>query len=640
MTIEYSGPDSHSRIFNESNDRSWEDVIEDDYGPDEAGEYDIIATAVEEDGSESQEEFESFVFDDETPDLIEDYPEDGEFIDEDSPVIDVGFEDELSGLANASIEFDGETVYLDEDDIGETSEVLLELEAEDLDDDSYDFDVWAEDRAGNDDSDTWSFTVDTLTPDPEDYELDPSSGLHEVDLGDDFDIEITVEPSEDHESEIEALCLIDGDEEDSDGREEFEEEEEVEFECSIPDDYMDQSVEFEFELVDQAGNDWVSDYHVYELDATPPSVEYFESSINISVFNDDFEVEYLASDLSGVQNVEYYLNDDPGQGEGTSFSEDEGEFYVDTSDLDTGNNTVYLRAQDEFDRWSTASSIDFEYRPDQSPELSIDIIDELELEAGETENLDLGVENTGDMFIPQGEIAASYDMFNETQNYADLLPGDRIDTSFEIEASEDDIGEHELSLEFSTVDVTETVELIINPNEEGREDIDGQLDAYNDEYQTLSEDFEDLKDGGLSEERSDRLETDISSFEAALNEAEESTENEDYFEAHNLVDELSAEMQQSQDTFAEVEEEHQVSVRNRRVIMVVLGLFAVLIGSIIYVFYNEEYELDIPGLDELMPDSESTSAGIEDSESIVDKLKSKIEDLRGPDDSEPVYEFK
>ncbi len=532
-----------------------------------------------------------------------------------------------------------------EDDLeGSSSEELtfdFDDKDEELSDGGYTVEWEALDLAGNSDSGSWSFDIDTVTPDPDGYELDPDEGLHEAELGEDFDIEIEVEPGEDHESEVEALCFVDGSEEDSDGTKEFEEGEEVEFECSIPDDYMDQSVEFEFELVDEAGNDWSSDFYEYDLDASAPNIEFFDTLVDLSVFNDDFDVEYAADDVSGVETVEYYFDDDVEEGDGTSVSD--GEFSVDTSGLDSGNNTVYLRAEDEFGRWSSSSSLDFDFRPDESPELTVDLIEELELEAGDSESLEIDVENSGDVYVPEGEVDVSSGFFSGSEDYVEMLPGDSFDTSFELEASEDDIGEHELDVSLTTAEYSETVDVVVNPDDEGQEDIESQLNSYFEEYEALNDDFERLENEGLSEERSDRLGSDISSFEDSLNEVDESTENGDYFEAYSLVDDLSGEMQQAQDTLEEVEEEHQVTVRNRRVVMVVLGLFAVLVSSLLYVFYSEEYELSVPDVNELIPDSGSEAeSGDSDSEGLVEKLKSRIEELKDSDEESegPDYEFK
>lgn len=608
------------------------------------GEYEIRAIGLDGDGivDDANDTIEVEV-DNSSPDLADNSPEG--WLDDAFPEVEGDFEDDNSGLEYISIEIDENSDWnTTVSDLGgessETATFDFDDEDEELDDGSYTVEWEALDVAGNSDSGSWSFSVDTVDPDPDDYELDPSEGLHETELGEDFDIEITVDPSQDHESEIEAFCFVDGTEEDSDGTEEFEEGEEVEFECSIPSDYMDESVEFDFELEDEVGNDWSSDYYVYDLDATPPRIEYFESLINISVFNDDFEVEYMADDLSGVQSVEYYLNNDPGEGEGTSFSDDEGDFQVDSSDLDTGNNTVYLRAQDEFDRWGSTSSIDFEFIPDQSPELDIYVDNDLELEAGETYSLDVEIENVGDVFIPSGELEIS-GIFSASADYVDLLPEDNFETSLEFEASENDIGEHELDLSFSTSEDSETIDVIVNPDEEGREDIEDQLTAYFEEYDALAGDFEELQNNGLSEERVDRVETDLSSFEASLNDIESLAEDDDYFEAHSLVDDLGGEMQQAQDTLDEVEEEHQVSVRNRRVVMVVAGLFLVLTSSVLYVFYSEEYELDVPRPEEFMPDPESGSPESEDSEGLIDKLRESFEEFRASDEDQgPEYEFK
>jgi len=169
VNVSLEGPGEYERRYDEDigDIDDSRDISDNEYGT-----YTLTAEAFnDEDESLENASLSDITVDGDSPEINEVSPEDGEVFDFSDPVIEAGFEDSISGLENASIEFDGETVYLDEDDVGETGEVILDLETSDLDDGSYNFDVWVEDRAGNEDSDEWSFVVDTAEPDPDDFEV-------------------------------------------------------------------------------------------------------------------------------------------------------------------------------------------------------------------------------------------------------------------------------------------------------------------------------------------------------------------------------------------------------------------------------------------------------------------------------------
>jgi len=500
--------------------------------------------------------------------------------------------------------------------------------------------------------------------------LDPSEGLHEVEFGDDFTIEASFEATEDHSSDITAYCFVNGNEEDDISLGELDDGDSESFECDVDDGYFDREVDFEVELQDDADHFWVSDSYIYELDASPPVVDVFETTVQgIDVFNDDFEVEYLVSgDAGEVDQVEYYAGSDPGEGEGITYSDASGEFMVDTGldDIEEGSNELMLRGMDSFERWGSSESLEFDYYPDKSPELDMSMDEELEVTEGETEDLQVDLSNTGDLLVESGELQASE--MADSAEYSDIMPGESQEV--ELSFSSQDLGPHSVDIEASTVDVSQTVSVNVLADESTRNEIDNDFESIQESYQDLSEQVEDTRPG-LSEEREDRLDSDFSEFDDSFRELEEAIASEEYYRADEILEGMDARQQSAMETFETVEEEQNVADRNRLIILFSMLLLGGLGTGAVYVAYNDEYEVSIPSVEEmpdfdevksslqesLGSDSESTDseddggytsvadseeADKEGGESLADKISSKINELTGSgeDSDEPKVEFK
>ncbi|MFP4229910.1 MAG: hypothetical protein ACLFRK_02105, partial [Candidatus Nanohaloarchaea archaeon] len=563
-----------------------------------------------------------------------------EVIDQDDPDIEASFEDDISGLENATLSFEGEEDVWDD---GDEDSVDLQIDSDDfddLDDGEYDVDYEAYDEAGNEESGTWSFVVDTVEPDPDNFELDPEEGDHDVEGEDEFDIDVDFEATEDHESSVEALCIVEGDEEDSADLGQLEEGEDEEFTCEIPDDYFDEDVEFEVELEDEAGNDWSSDIYDYGLDESAPTISTLETSTGLDTFNDDFDVEYEALDaVSEIETVEYFFDEDTGEGDGTEVSD--GNFTADTSDLDEGDNILYLRAEDDFGKWGSTESFDFDFRPDEEPEASLSVADELNVTSGTTENLEVEIENTGKILIPGGDVEASE--LGETVSFDSIPPNETESVYLEFSPTDDDLGMYEVDVSLSSVDASGTVSVLVSADEEARDEIESDLEDYEGRYENLSSRVDSLRPG-LSQERKERLDEDFSTLESSAQDAREAVDEGEYYRADSILEGIDEEFNAADETFSTVEKEQSIDDRNK-VIMVVAALFLLIIaGGIGFVVYSDEYEFDLSFLSEYELDI-GNDQGVDTFESedsgLVDKLKSKIEELRGGDEEDEVeYEFK
>lgn len=621
------------------------DISDTDYGV-----YDITAEAFDsQNESLDSVTVEDITIDGESPELLEDSIEDGDVISESSPDLDAIFEDTVSGLQNASITFDDETIYLEENDVNSTDQVPMYISASNLDQEDYSFDVWAQDRAGNEDSETWEFTVDTEYEGPDSFDFDSEPGVIDVEE-EDREIDVTVEATGEEQTEKKLRCFVNGDEVDTDGFERMhtdDEGDETTFTCDIPSSYDGQWFEFEVELVDEAGNPSDSRYEDYGFDAISPSVDAIESVNGISVFNEDFDLEYAATDdVAGVDIVEYYVNTDPGLGEGRQYQGGSGAFTVDTEDLEQGSHTVYVRARDDLGKWGDTDSFEFEFYPDEVPELEIEAEDVLNITAGDTENLEVELTNTGMILVPGGEVKVSE--IGKNESYERIAPNESEIINLVFETSEDDLGRYSVELDPNTVEASKQVNVSVVADEDKRDTIEGNMSRFLEEYQNISEEVEKVRPG-LSSEREQRLNANYSTLEESIKELESAVENGEYYRADEILRDMDNQVQAAQSTFEEVHEEQRIDDRNS--ILMVAGLLAIFLvgGGVGFLAYRTDYELDIDleAVQDLDLDDYELDLDLDLEENgWLDGVREKVEGLTsstGEDESsseKPEYQFK
>jgi hypothetical protein len=576
------------------------------------------------------------------PELNSQSPEDGSAISNDNPDIDATIEDSTSNLQNASIDFEGETDQ--QTGIGSDS-VDLSIDNGDydsLDDGDYSVDYEAYDEAGNQLTGSWSFTVDTSYDGPEDFSFDPSPGVIDVDE-EDREIDVTLEEDNDDDTEISGECLVDGDDEDSftidtgdgDGDE---------FTCDIPDDFDGQMFDLGLQFEDQAGNEFTFDSEEFGFDAYSPTVDSFETVMDVSSFGQDFDVEYTVSDdVSDVDTIEYYVDEDPGEGEvddSQTLDDDSGEFTLDTEGLDEGEHTLYLRAEDEFGKWSSESSFDFNFYPGESPEASMDVVEDLTITSGSTETVEVTLDNTGRILVPGGDLEFS-GFAEDSVSYDSFAPGESSSVDFELSPTDEHLGENDITVSASSVNASATISVLVEADTETQDELQASLDEQVAQYENLSSRIESLR-SGLSQDRRDRLESDFSELESSIEEAQSAAENGEYYRVDQMISDLSNQVQATEETYSTVRQEQQTDDRNT-LIMVGVGIFLALIGvGVGFVMYSDEYEFNVD-LGSDSEDEEVSMSDEENSEGLVDKVKSKIEELRGGEEEgsdEPDYEFK
>jgi len=539
-------------------------------------------------------------------------PSDGEYISDDSPTVEAEFEDDRSGVHYTNL-----TVYEDSDredlvdyTFGETDNPELDVELNDTE--TYYVEWWVNDTLGNDRTnweddewdDEWSFTVTTSFEGDEDVDFDPSGGLYtESEFEDDYneELEITVYETEDEVSEKEVICKDDsGDEIDNDGFESLEGEDEVEFYCDVDmSDYGDSTVDIYVEVCDEAGNCEESDSEEYTFDGSPPTVLGLETVSQHYVFNDEFEVEFEATDdTAGVDQVEYYFDFDD-EGDGTRSSESDGTINldIDPEELEEGEHTLYVRAQDNLGQWSTPEAMDFEYYPNEKPEIQINTDEEIEVEAGESTDIDLSVENTGKFFIEFVEIEGeAEDLFNKTETVSSLENGSVVSMSWNIDTEDEDLGIYDFEIYSDNPYYSKEATLFVTANEEQRAQIEGHFDGYQQEFEDLKGNITELEEDGLSEERRQEISSGVANFEERVSDAEEAIEEGDYYAADEALSGISSDIVQAQETYDEVRSDH---ISSQRIRLALMSLFLVGLvggGAAVFFAYNEDYEFNFDRL--------------------------------------------
>ena len=586
-------------------------------------------------------------------------PSDGGFVSDDNPDIEATIKDSTSNLQNASISFEGETD--EETDIGSDS-VDLQIDGNDydsLDDDSHTVDYEAYDEAGNRLEGSWDFTVDTEY----DGDSNPDFWVEKDgdEINDDYfdfedDVELVVDFGDaDSESDTTVSCMIEGEEIDTftvsagdDDPDESDTTCDIDYDEDEP--YYDTNAEIYLEMEDEAGNSDESDTQELGFDASAPTISEFESSSGVSIFNSDFEMSYEAFDsVSGIDYVDYSVAD----GDESQLDQESGAFTVDTSGLEQGTFEVQAQAVDNAGKVSDERTFEFEFYPDEVPELELEGDSELNVTSGSESTLELELSNTGRLLVPSGEITGSED-FVQTTSYGNVAPGESetVDITF---SPENGLGEYSVTLEASTVEASHTVDVLVRADSSEQDEIDEQIQNYRSNLDDLSSRVESLRPS-LSQERADRIDSDFEDFQSQVTEAEQAVEDGRYYEADEILSNLNTSRQSAESTFETVKSEHETAMRNRYILA---GLFFVLLlvgGGAGFILYSDDYEVDIDSLSDLSiggegdeEDSESESGYSgqgekeQESKSPMDRIKDRVDDFRGGGEEssdEPEYEFK
>ncbi|MFT4892930.1 MAG: archaellum component FlaC, partial [Candidatus Nanohaloarchaea archaeon] len=514
---------------------------------------------------------------------------------------------------------------------GETCSSDIELDTSDLDSESsFELSVTVEDQVPNSETYTGNFTLDT------EYSGDTSPSVNVVGEDDgiveyeeDTDIEVDFESADTNGGE--ARCDVGGttiDTVDLDSAEDGEDE----LVCNLDDDdddYYDTTAEVVIEMEDAAGNDESYSYGDVTFDASEPTVSNLESVNGLSTFNSNFEADFDAFDsASDVEEYEYYFNGNSDSG--TTNTYDDGQFTVDLegSDLDSGEHNLHVRVRDEAGRWSSSELFEFEYYPDRNPEVSLNTPENMSLTAGESDDFNVEVENTGEFLIESVSLDVSSDVFSDQSSIENLEPGDSVTETYQVDSSEDQIGEYTVDVSTEGPSSSGSFNLRIKANQEQQSSIESRLNEYEQKLESLNSNVSELKQA-VSEEQSTRLTSNISEFRNDVESARQAVEDGEYYRAQSSLNGIDSDFSTAKTTYENVEQEYASSQRFK----MILGGFAVLlIGGVGGVFLlNREDVIDVDQyLEQLKETAGDTEVGGEGG--FIDGVRQKISEVL---DNEP-----
>ncbi|PSG99462.1 MAG: hypothetical protein BRC29_05080 [Nanohaloarchaea archaeon SW_7_43_1] len=585
------------------------------------GTYDILAN-----NSANEENRTGIIFDSQTPNLDDNSPTG---ITGDSPTVDI----QVSDTGDSGVNYS----YINVTDPGGNdvdSKKGTSLSLSGLNSGDYTVDYTIVDNAGNTESGSWSFTVDTSYDGDENPSVDIEGEDNSVvDYDEDTDIDVDF-GSADSTSDTTATCVVGGDDIDSNtfnsassGSNELT--------CTLDDsddDYYDTTATVKVEIEDEAGNSKTYEYGDVAFDAEKPTVSELDSSTGLNTFNDNFDVEYSAfDDASSVDGAEYYFDVGTNTGDGTSVSD--GDFTADLSDLESGSHTLYIRAQDEASRWSSTETFNFEYYPDRDPEVSLTVPTSVNVTSGESTEFDVSLENTGDFYIEAVNLNIESDLISENETVSGLEPGDSITKGFEVETSEEDIGEYSVDVSTKGPESSEDFDLRVEANEDQQQDIESTLSEYEEKLESLQANVSELE-GSISEEQSKELSSNMSDFKSNVEGAREAVEAGEYYKANSDLSSVDSDFSKAKTTYENVRDDYQSSRR----LKMILGGFAALIfvglGSIFVL--NRE---DIIDVDEHIEKLEET-ADDTDAEGIdLGAIKEKLSEILNNDPDAEEFEW-
>jgi hypothetical protein len=635
ITLNVSAPDSSSITFyyddgsvtEIGSDSSSGEFYSTDWDSSNAGtgNFDLIA------GNGSQNDTISVTADFAKPNVDSFSPSEDDFTNEDSLEVSYSASDEHTSV-------DSEYIRVEDSDGDQVNDADSDnVDVDDLSNgETYTVEYEVRDSVGNWNNDSWDFTVDTEY----DGDSNPSFSVEDESGGVvlfDEDKDLTVDFGDaDSTSDTTVTCYVGGEDVGDftvDANEDNPDESDTT--CSIDDDdnedYYDTSAEIYLEMQDEAGNTEESDSETVAFDVNAPSVTGLEIPTDADLYNADFDVEFSAYDsASDIEEVEYYFESDTDYGEGTEidYSSDTESYEIDTSSLSAGDHTLYVRAQDEADRWSSARSVDFTFDPEAVPEISVDVPESVSVTAGQRKSFEVTIENTGDLFISNIELSGSAEgVFSDTESISDLEPGDSITASLRVDTESGNIGEHTIQVSTDNPSMNEEISLVVEANSDQRSRIDSDISEYQTMLQEMEANVTDLQQK-VSESKKERLNSNFSSFKQKVEDAQSAIDSGDYYEAEAILEGVDEDYSAAESTYEAVEKEYK---NNQFWMLILLGLGGFIVlggGAIGALSYTDEFEFDVRDYLDNLQEMEFDTGFVD---RYVEKIKRMME---GKDTSE------
>ncbi|NMI76935.1 hypothetical protein GLT92_00770 [Nanohaloarchaea archaeon] len=491
---------------------------------------------------------------------------------------------------------------------------------------SIDLSAEASDIAGNLDSETFPLTYDgSYEADQPEFSIPDADDNDDVHVTGDVEVDVTVDNIDEETSNVRVTCFVDGEELD---QTDFEDEND--FSCDLPeDDLEDGDSEVSVEACDQAGNCENSDERSFTFDSTPPILDSFSTVQDYKKFGGSFEAEFSAEDPdSGIQKAEYFFSTAVLPGEGNDVDQvDDERFTVEESEITTDDvdQTVYLRVMNDVGQWSDRKSVEFDYYPDEAPEVSLDVPENVTVVAGEQKSFDVVVENTGTLLVDSVNVKVSSDVFEGTEELSDISGSET--ATFDLSPNQSQIGRYEVTVETDGPVDSASFDLSVEANEEQRQQIESRLSDLSSEAEKVRSNISGLRSDGIDSDLNRTIEEDVDPFVQKVERAQNLTQQGNYYLAQNVLESVEQLERSAEDNLKQVRKKERVRERNR-LIKMVLSVLAVLvaaaIGLLVYARREDMGESDLSIGKFNVPDMSNTRDKFYD---LIDGIKQKVEEL-------------
>jgi hypothetical protein len=294
---------------------------------------------------------------------------------------------------------------------------------------------------------------------------------------------------------------------------------------------------------------------------------------------------------------------------------------VDVSDLDSGEKTLYVRARDNAGRWSSKKSMDFNYYPDATPEISLTIPNKIRVIAGNTQSFDVKVENTGELLVKTVNISAESKVVSGTEEIPDIYPSESINVSFDIETQKKHIGVQAVTVKSDYPSASKSFNVRVEANENQQANIDSKLSEYKTKLENLRQNAEEQKPG-IDTDLYNRFQSNFSDFEAKISSAEKAVNNNQYYKAQDTLENIDESYNSAQSSFDNVVKIDQERDQRNMIMMALLGIIILGGGAGGFLLYSDEYALNL----ERIYDSDIDINGIEGLKARIDTILSSEEE--------------
>jgi len=439
--------------------------------------------------------------------------------------------------------------------------------------------VRAVDTKGNTKDHSWTLTVDTQPPAIDDLELEKRY----------YDGEQTFWAAvEDTTSEVESVTFELADDSKQATYSDPDDQYFAKFDTR---EFPDGNYTLEVRASDEAGNTNTVDREL-TIDNDAPSIEYYDFYPELTNVAPSFEM--TASDSgSPVVAAEYFIDNDPGEGEAINIPLDDGfgletDFStdVDISSIEDGDYTFYFRAKDRAGHWSSPESLDFTLDRDLTASLRFRQLPWTHITQGETGSFPVTVRNTGKVpatvnLSVSGALETSVDR-QSVQIRPHLMKSFSVTVQVPEEA---DIGNKTLTLTAVSRKTQKRSEMTVTvePSRETRQELQQRIREIEEQLQEVDSEQSDWADE-LDDQVVSNVSENLSEARNIVERAEERMEQGDYRYAESMTGYLSSNIESTDTALEKAVERYRDAKRRRNRAIAVLVAFIFLTSSAVVLY--------------------------------------------------------